>query len=132
MPQPDNKTTKTEAVKPGFDMPAGVGDELYTNDGQSFADEYFDVPEERKEAEKSEAAEKAASYPALQSIEAWFKEQIALCDSIDNIQTRVAEINGVKVESKISIEAQVYAYQLLKQLLTDKHSQYQEFAKEIE
>ena len=123
MPRPDKKQ---------FDMPQGVGDDLYMNDGQSFADEYFDLPEDRKEAEQQAAAEKVASAPALQAIEEWFKEQIANCDNFDNIRTREAEINGIKISTTVSIEGQVYAYQLLKQLLTDKHEEYRQFAKELE
>lgn len=129
MPQQDSTPAETAQR---FDMPPGTGDDIYINNGESYADEYFTQPQERTEAEEAEKAEKAASYPALESIERWFREQIEQCDSLDNIQTRVAEINGVKVESKIAIEAQVYAYQLLKQLLVDKHSEYQEFAKDVE
>lgn len=123
MPQPD---------KTSFDLPQGTGDDIYLNDGQSFGDEYFTIPEERQEAEQQAAAEKVASAPALEAIEKWFREQIANCDNLDNIQTRVAEINGIAVSTTVSIEGQVYAFQLLKQLLIDKHDEYKQFAKEIE
>lgn len=127
-------TDRTDDTKPKFDLPAGAGDDLYINDGDSFGAEfqYYDQPEERKQAEQAQAAAVNAPTPLQENVAKWFEEEIAKCNLPENIMTRTVEIAGVKVESKASIEGQVIAYQMLKQLLTDKFSEFEKFIKKEE
>lgn len=129
MPQPKKKPTTN--IK-RFDLPSGAGDDLYINDGASYEDQYYDIPAERKEAEREKAAVIQSSLPVIKDVHDWFETAIDLCDSLDNIQTRQITINDVKVDVNVSIEAQLYAYQLLKQLLTDKQAEFKEFAEGVE
>ena len=106
-----------------------MDDQLYIRDGEFetnsivYATEDNEIVEERS---KSDAV-LAASYPIMPDVANWFDECIAQCDSIENIEMVAKTMNGVKYERTVSIEAQVLAYQLLKQLLTDKKTEWGEF-----
>lgn len=114
-------------------MTLPVGDDLYPNDGADFDGMlYPDTEPKVSEEEKVETANMAASYPVLADINEWFEQQIAECDSLDNIQIEAIEIKGVKVNKTISIEAQLYALQLLKGLLKDKQEEFKDFKKDEE
>lgn len=126
MPQP-NKTT-------GFDLPAATGEDLYPNAGDSYDTPpgayYPGLPKEREEAEKEEVAAKSASLPILPEIAEWFQEQIARTDSVDNIKIDEMTLNGVRYSRKLSVEAQVLAFQLLKARLIEKAKEFDDFAQE--
>lgn len=127
MPQPNDTP---------FDLPetapAGVEGNLYPRDGATYddGDQYFDQPRERTEEEREEANEQASAIPFLKQIHEWFDEQIAACDSIDNIQVGDITIpmgdNTITVPQAASIETQVYAMQLLKQRLLEKKNSFPE------
>jgi hypothetical protein len=93
---------------------------------------YPGEPEERKAAEKDQAAPVAASYPIMEDVAEWFKQQIASCDDMHNIQVSKMTIGGTVYERSISVEAQVLAYQLLKEKLTDKFNTFKDFSKETD
>lgn len=107
-------------------------DDIYVNDGETFVDSayYPAPPTDRVEAEVTEASIKAASYPIMGAVADWFIDAVAECDNLDNIETHAMTINGVKVGRTMSIEVQVLAYQLLKQLLMDKCTEFNQFATE--
>jgi len=112
MPAPD---------KPTFEMPVDEG--LYVRDGAGYdaGDNYFDEPQERVAEERDEANAQVTAIPFLKEIHAWFDEQIAACDTLDNIQLNSIEVpGGFAVSTKVSVEAQVFGYQLLKQKLIEK------------
>lgn len=113
------------------DMPKHDGD-LYVNDGETFDNgEYYpDAPEERKTEEREAAAAVASSYPVMAEIAEWFKEQILACDDIHNIQATEIVRDGVTYSRKVSIEAQVLAFQLIKDKMQSKFDEYKEFIKE--
>jgi hypothetical protein len=109
----------------------GSDDDLYVNAGDSYDTTYY--PEEDmavREAEVSQKALQAASFPILGDVAEWFEYQIKGCDNLDNIQFDRQNINGISVDRKLSVEAQVLAYRLLKELLSDKYDQFREFKHE--
>jgi hypothetical protein len=59
----------------------------------------------------------------------WFKQAITECDSIANIEVATMTVHGVKYSRAVSVEAQVLAYHLLKEMLQDKANEFQEFGK---
>lgn len=107
-----------------------MSDDLYLNTGESFEAYYPKEDTERKEKETKKAGAKAASYPILSDLAEWFEEAVKDCDNLDNIQTQTITMNGNAYERTVSIEAQVLAYQLLKQKLQEKYLEFQEFKKE--
>lgn len=91
------------------------------------------VPEEsmaREEAAREESRSFAAAPEVLAANGEWFATAVADCDSIDNIQIKEMLVNGVTYSRKVSIEAQVLAYQLLKIKLSEKAAEYQRFMEE--
>jgi hypothetical protein len=108
-----------------------MSDDIYPNDGSAFdTAAYAAEPEERIADEVAHASMKAASYPILGDVAGWFEEQLAQCDSIDNIQFDLTVIAGMPVERKLSVEAQVLAYRMLKELLNDKYREFEDFRHE--
>lgn len=110
-------------------------DDIYLRDGESYQAPgvyYPEAPEEQKAAEQDIRNIKAASYPILEDNLKWFEEAINACDNMDNIVTADMTRNGVTYSRRVSVEAQVLAYQLLKAKLQEKYAEYQEFAKEID
>lgn len=112
-------------------MPRTTDDDLYLNAGDDFqAGIYY--PSEDEEAKKEEAEQKAvqaSSYPIMDDVADWFREQIEECDHLENISIDSMTINGVNYSRKISVEAQLLAFQLLKTGFTDKLTEFQEFGK---
>jgi hypothetical protein len=106
-----------------------MDDQLYLRDGEFetngviYAEEDRDIVEERAKQD----GVLAASYPIMKDVADWFQECISECDSLTNIEMVAQTVNGVKYERTVSIEAQVLAYQLLKQLLEDKKNSWGEF-----
>lgn len=90
-------------------------DNLYPNQGESL--NYYDQPTERLQEEADERNILGASYPVLPKIAEWFKDQIALCDSIDNID----------MTSTLDVASQILAYKELKRLLEEKYNEFQDF-----
>lgn len=110
-----------------------MSDDLYVNAGDDFGADtayYPEAPTERREAEATEAAIKAASYPILGDVADWFEEQIKNCDTLQNIQFDIQTINGIQVDRKMSVEVQVLAYAMLAQLLTDKYQEFKAYKHE--
>jgi hypothetical protein len=103
--------------------------DLYLRDGADYQNGvyYPEAPIAQVEEEQKAIGIKASSYPVMDDVANWFKEAIADCDSISNIETSIQTLNGVKYSRTISIEGQVFAYQLLKELLQDKANEFQEF-----
>jgi hypothetical protein len=111
-------------------QPSNDGD-LYQNSGDSYDTTFHaDMPQERIEEEVKAAAVKAASYPILGDVADWFDEQIKACDSVDNINFDIQTIGGVSVDRKLSVEAQVLAYRMLKELLNEKYQEFKDFKHE--
>jgi len=101
---------------------------LLPRDGESFDNTYYpEPPIEQQEAEQAEKGKKAASYPVLPEIAEWFQNRIKACDTIDNIQITTTTVNGVGYDRNMHVEAQILAYQLLKQLLEQEYHKWQEF-----
>lgn len=119
---PDNSQTPTPT---GDDM-------VYMNDGDSFQNGiyYPDAPEEQTTKINEEQSAKAGSYPILPKLHKWFEDQIKDCDNMHNIQVSKMTINGVSYGRTVSVEAQVLAYQLLKEKLTEKAHEFDDFAEE--
>jgi len=104
---------------------------LYPNAGDDMDTTYYpELPKERVEAEAKQKSIKAASYPVMADVEEWFRTQIAECDSIDNIQIDKVTIRGVLYERTISIEAQILAQRLLKDLLSSKYEDFKDWRRE--
>lgn len=106
--------------------------DLYLRDGADYQNGiyYPDAPEEQVEEEQKAIGVKASSYPVMDDVADWFKTAISECDSVSNIEVATMTMNGVKYSRSVSVEAQVLAYQLLKELLQDKANEFQEFGKE--
>ncbi len=109
-------------------------DDVYQLDGEAFQDTVYSpgIPAERIEAEAREAAIIASSYPVMEDVANWFLTQIADCNDLHNIQMTALTINGARYDRKTSIEAQVLAYQLLQEKLTEKFQAFKLFAGEDE
>lgn len=107
---------------------------IYVNDGETFDNGIYapEVPIEQQEQEQEEKAVTAASYPVMASVAEWFKREIANCPNIHNIQTEAITIGETTYDRKVSIEAQVLAYQLLKEHLQAKFDEFKEFVPEEE
>lgn len=106
-----------------------MNDDLYLRDGADYTNGiyYPEVPTEQKEEEAKHKGTIASSYPIMDDVANWFDEAITECSDIANIETSTTTINGVKYSRTIHVEAQVLAYQLLKQLLQDKAAEFKEF-----
>lgn len=114
-------------------MPQPTDSDIYVNPGQTESlggDYYPGVPAERTEAEQAEAAPIAGSYPIMEDVAKWFEAQIAECDDMHNIQTSKLTVNGAVFERTVSVEAQVLAYQLLKEKLQAKFNTFKAFAED--
>jgi hypothetical protein len=109
-------------------------DDLYQRDGADYTNGtyYPEKPEEQVEAEVRQKGTIASSYPIMGDVATWFKEAIADSNDLNNIDLNKTEINGVNVTMSVSAEAQLLAYQLLGQLLTDKAKEFDEFMQERE
>lgn len=108
-------------------------DDLYVNAGDSYntpVGEYYPAPPaERVEEERQERAIKAASYPIMDDLADWWKAMIDGCDDIHNIAMTDMTVNDVKYTRSVSIEAQVLAYQIVKEKLIEKYQLFQNFGK---
>lgn len=106
-----------------------MDDQLYLRDGEDqtnsiiYAVEDTEVVEERSK----QNGVLMQSYPIMGDVAQWFDECIEQCSDIANIEMVAKTVNGVKYERTVSIEAQVLAYQLLRQLLEDKKNSWGEF-----
>jgi len=110
-------------------MPAN--DDIYVNDGESYNTAYYpEVPTEQAEAEAQQKALIATAYPIMDDIADWFADSIASCDNMHNIEMKQITINGAKYTRNASIEGQVLAYQMLKDLLQEKATEFAEFGKD--
>lgn len=119
MPQPaDDQMLNIED-----DLIIGAADTSYADNGN-----YYPKPPADQVAEIAETEGiKAASYPVLGSVAAWFEQQLINCNDITNVVTDSQTINGVTYSRQVSIEAQVLAYQILKGLLQDKFDEFKEY-----
>lgn len=133
MPAAKSKTPKTTepADTSSFDVPT-VDDDVYVNEGSSYDNGiyYPGEPEERKEAEEEQAAEKAGPIPVLQNVHQWLLDQAKECDNIHAIEVTELTINGVKYSRKVSVEAQVLCMQLMKERMNTKAEEFKDFAEE--
>lgn len=103
----------------------------YPQDGAQLGGVYY--PEENKDYDKDAIVAKGkkdASYPVIEDLLMWFEEQIQACDSIDAIDTSAMTINGVKIETRFGIEAQLYGQKKLKELLLFKQSEFMNYLEE--
>lgn len=113
-----------------FDVPAAISDDdVYVNSGESYVGGayYPGEPEERKEIEQQQAAERTGPIEVLQGIYNWFDQQIKDCDNIHNIEVNEMTVNGVKFSRKVSVEAQVLALQLLKERFVEKRDEFKQY-----
>lgn len=94
----------------------------YPNDGEQMTYPK-EAPLVQEEADLKTTVDK--SYPILQDIIDWFEKEIALADSIDNIETKT--LSGVKYSRTVSVEAQVLAQQLLKGKLQESQTRFIRF-----
>lgn len=108
-----------------------TNDDLYLRDGADYTNGiyYPETPTEQVEEEAKEKAVIASSYPVMDDVAEWFQEAIKECDSITNIDMNKVTIGEVTYSRATSVEGQVLAYQLLKQLLSDKAAEFGEFGK---
>lgn len=105
-------------------------DDSYTSDGQQMNGIYYPEPDlvvedTNKLAEKE--AKLSSSLPILDDLIEWFDTQVDLCDSLDNILLTSMTINGVKMGREVSIEGQLMAYQMLKEMLETKRKEFEDF-----
>lgn len=114
-----------------FDL--GGNDDIYLASADENVDTTYYPEEDREQKEKAieTAGITAASYPIMPAIYAWFDEQAKECGNIHNVKTSSLTINGVKVSRTVSVEAQVFAYQLLEELLQDKASKFRSFVETL-
>lgn len=108
-----------------------MDDDIYLRDGAAYTNGvyYPETPVEQVEEEQKAKGIKASSYPVMDEVAEWFDAAIKECDSISNIEMQTMTVSGVKYSRATSIEGQVMAYQLLKQLLKDKAVEFEEFGK---
>jgi hypothetical protein len=97
-------------------------DDVYVNAGDSYADTDYqpEPPKEQVNAEKEERAIARANAPIMESIDAWFLEAIRSADSVSNID----------LESTVSVDSQLLAYQHLKKLLIAQRESWSQFVPE--
>lgn len=106
-------------------------DDVYVNAGDSYdapGAYYPDAPEGQSERINEAKAIKSASYPVLPKLAQWFDDQVKSCDNLNNIQVDALTVNGVKYQRTVSVEAQVLAYRLLRDLLSTKAHEFKQFA----
>jgi hypothetical protein len=107
-----------------------VDDDIYisSSEDDSYLPDYNPKPpEEQTVAIAEENAAKASSYPILSDIADWFEDQISKSPDITNIAISSKTIGNITYRREIHVEAQVLAYQMLKDLLSDKYEEYKEF-----
>lgn len=116
-------------LQPDDQTLAASNDDVYVNDGETYQDTayYPTEPQEQKESQAHDAGIKAASYPIMPELAEWFQTAITDCDNIHNIQVTAMTVNGVQYSRQISVEAQVLAYQLLKEKLQEKAEEFAKF-----
>lgn len=106
-------------------------DDIYPRDGETYDTTYYpDPPAEQVEEEQIAKGIQAASYPVMGAIADWFDEQIKGCDSLEHIAIDKMTINGVTYERTVSIEGQLLAHKLLKNLLLEKYAEFESFKNE--
>jgi hypothetical protein len=107
-------------------------DDVYLNAGDSYdaPGVYYPKQAEPTEEELQARAAMVQSYPIMASVYEWFEMQIDGADSIQNIKMQSMTVNGVKYSREVSIEAQVLAFQLLKDMLIEKQAEFKTFAPE--
>lgn len=113
------------------DIPISDGD-MYPNDGDSFqAGIYYpEAPKEQTEAIAAESAAASVSFPIMAEVLDWFNRQVEKAGDINQIETKRLTINGVTYGRTVSIEAQVLAQQLLKEMLAEKAHEWERFSEE--
>lgn len=100
----------------------------YPQDGEQLNGVYY--PEENKDYDQAavvDKTKKASSYPIIEDLIEWFDAMIKSCDSVDAIDIDSFTINGVKIETRLGIEAQLYGLKRLKELLTTKQGEFKRF-----
>lgn len=110
-------------------------DDLYLHSGETYDGPpayYPKEPEAQVDERRKEHTVIAASYPIMADIADWFRTEIDACDRISNIETRAISANGMHYSLKVSIEAQVLAYQLLREKLEGKLQQFAQFGKALD
>ncbi len=111
-----------------------MDDSLMPYDGEAFdTSSYAELPEDRKQKERDESGIKAASYPVLPKIADWFEQAIKDCNNLDNITLgSTMEKNGVVYDQRTSVQAQILAYRLLKELLVEKYDEFKDFQEDLD
>lgn len=106
---------------------------LYPNAGDDYDTTFYpEESEDRQEAERQQKAVIAASYPVMKDVAEWFESQIQATDSLSNIQLQSITVGGIAHERKVSIEGQILAHQLLKELLEAKYQDFKQFRGEAD
>ena len=100
-------------------------DDLYQIDGETYTNGiyYPEVPTEQAEAEKAKQGKMASSYPVMDDVADWFKEQIELADSVQYVKS-YADVE------KVPIEDTLRAFDIVRLLLETKSHEFAEFGKE--
>ena len=113
-------------------MQPHADDDVYTRSGETYDStaSYAKEPDEQVEEKDQRNAIIAGSYPIMDDVADWFRTQIAASTDIHNVEVTTMTVNGVKYSRKISVEAQVLAFQLLKQLLESKLQEFSGFGKD--
>lgn len=110
-----------------------MSDDIYLNDGETYTPPGVYYPKTENPATDAELQTQAAiaqSLPIMGEVAAWFEQEIQNCDNIHNIQVTSLTVNGVKYGRDISVEAQVLAFQLLKEMLQNKARDFESFKDE--
>jgi hypothetical protein len=97
-------------------------DDILVNDGDQYTNGVYYPPEDAavKEAEIKQKAAQATSYPIMDDVADWFKEQIDECDSAQNIKA-YALANGYTLEESLA------AFDIAATLLRAKAAEFGEF-----
>lgn len=100
-------------------------DDILLNDGDQYTNGVYYPPEDAvvKEAEQTQRAVQATSYPIMDDVADWFKEQIASCDSAQNIKA-YAIANGLSLEESLN------AFDIARTILEAKAAEFGEFGQD--
>lgn len=100
-------------------------DDLYTVDGEAFTNGvyYPDTPSEIKEEAQQKQGIIASSYPVMDDVADWFKEQI------ENVNT-VSYVKSYAEIEKVPLETAMRAFDVVRVLLESKAMEFAEFGKE--
>lgn len=103
-------------------------DDILGSDGATYHDQDYQstIPHDQLIEFQEQTSMLASSYPIMQDVIAWFETQIDHATHTDDVILDTMTINGVTIDRKVSIEAQVLAQRLLRTKLENKFSEFKD------